>query len=1296
MLRRSPARWSGIVVASVLLAIAFVVPPGLTASFGQSETVSASPLPAPASIADRAALLPSVTGRVAVAPGYVPVPGVVETGPLPAGTPLEVDVGLAGSDPSGFEAFLTSLYAPGSPSFHHFLSASEFVQRYGPSASAVGAATAYFEGAGLSVTPSPDRLLLEIRGPAGRLATAFSTSFETYRAADGRPFISHPSPASLPDVAPWTGAYGLGNVTVMAPAAVSMGSLEPIAGPAAGCSATTSVYLDACQIEAAYGLAPLYAAGTEGTGLRIGIVDAYDGGEPQTQLESDVAQFSTAMGLPAASVVYNYPVPTSANLNATSNVWGLEESLDLEWSHAAAPGATIEMTFSPDAGAGLYASVDWLVAHQIADVISLSWGENDVGVYNAYNTPCPDQCNATTDGSYAILSPVLALAAAEGISVFSATGDCGAADGTSGVSTNYPASDPDVTAVGGTVLTTNNSGVWQSEVAWSGNSTGASSPGCNNRGGSGGGYSPFPRPWWQAGSGVPSYPDVRATPDVALDAATPVVVVLGGSEGLVGGTSLGSPVWAGIAALADETVRADVGLLNPVLYAAFRAHYSTDFHDITSGNNGYPAGAGWDPVTGIGTPIVGALLGALTVTTLPLGSLSTVLYDAGGVGAAPLTVTFGLTASGGSGTYPLKGVYFGDGNASLAPSGSTEHVYPRAGVYAAQSYVADSTGNLTVSAPLVVVAGGGSSLNVTLHASSATPAVGVPVTFTPSVIGGTPAYSFWYSFGDGSYQNWSAGAVSYAFPAAGSFCAVVVARDSASPVDGGESAGVPIAVGGAAVPDCSHPLEPLTVTPNSPVATRDAPADFPSLFTITGGLGGAGANALQYTSSDPYVAACDCAILRDSGNYSIRLFVNDSVGQHAVGETNVSVVPDLRATFTDSITHGDAPLRVNFSSTVSGGFMPPVNGTIWTFGDGASAVGTNATETYSTPGTYLAVGHVEDRGSGNASEAFVIDVLPSGVVGPAITATIAPAVDVTLGSDVTYSATAFGPSGAAAADPVRWDLGNGSSAWGATATSTYEGALVPGSPVSNGTLSVYGAGFGVGLTVPFTMPEFGALGTGGFAPRADALSLAAFGGPAFGPVPVTFSGNATAAGPGGASIEWYADGSLAGSGASTSFPFSSPGTYTVVANASDPWGDRATFVLGVQVNTASPLSFVGGPSVESGAVPLTVTFSGEAQGGAGGPYSYRWSFGDGNSSVSENTSHAYTQTGTYTVDLVVIDRLGDAINLTWQLSANTAPPSFPLWVPVVVVVVAGGAAVGIATAIVVAAGHRRRRPTATP
>jgi subtilase family serine protease len=188
---------------------------------------------------------------------------------------------------------------------------------------------------------------------------------------------------------------------------------------------------------------------------------------------------------------------------------------------------------------------------------------------------------------------------------------------------DLPAADPLVTSVGGTSLdATITSGKYVSETTWNEDATG--------NGATGGGISTiFAVPSYQSGiSGLTG----RGLPDVAFDAdpltGVPVVVSQQGATLIVpvGGTSVGSPAWAAIVALANQHAGKRLGFLNPILYAILASgSYANGFHDITTGNNtvtgfgpngpititGYNAGPGWDAVTGVGTPKTNSLASLL-------------------------------------------------------------------------------------------------------------------------------------------------------------------------------------------------------------------------------------------------------------------------------------------------------------------------------------------------------------------------------------------------------------------------------------------------------------------------------------------------------------------------------------------------------------------------------------------------------------------------------------------------------------------------------------------------------------
>jgi subtilase family serine protease len=330
--------------------------------------------------------------------------------------------------------------------------------------------------------------------------------------------------------------------------------------------------------------------------------------------------FDTVFGLPdpTLNIIQPYGVPTFNINDPNQTGWAGEISLDVEWSHAVAPGATIDLVEAPSNNdQDLYNVTKYAVDHRLGDVISQSFGEGET---------CMDPTILKKQHQ------LFFQAALEGISVFASAGDSGAAqpscDGNSYfLSASTPASDPFVTGVGGTSLTADlSTGQYQSETTWNEPSFGAAG---------GGGFSTiYAKPFYQYGTaGIGRF---RGVPDVAYDAAINggVLAVFSSSgEGadlifIFGGTSSGSPQWAGITTLAAQKVGHSLGLLNPALYAI--SHISSlnsyVFHDVTTGNNtfagqdvngntvtvqGYDAGKGWDPATGLGSPNVAHLLSLL-------------------------------------------------------------------------------------------------------------------------------------------------------------------------------------------------------------------------------------------------------------------------------------------------------------------------------------------------------------------------------------------------------------------------------------------------------------------------------------------------------------------------------------------------------------------------------------------------------------------------------------------------------------------------------------------------------------
>jgi kumamolisin len=341
------------------------------------------------------------------------------------------------------------------------------------------------------------------------------------------------------------------------------------------------------QLMSAYDVLPLHRQGLNGQGQTISFieVDGIDAG--------DLTFFDRTFHEPKAQLDVYVPDGTDGALDP-----GPETTMDLEYAHAIAPAARLKVyevirvgDFQNYSGA-LADAVRGALAGG-ATVISISL----LGTGSIF-------CSTAWAARH--LHPALQEAAQHGVAVFAASGDDGDSPCRTVIlpGTVYPASDPNVTAVGGTTLTLSPSGGYGGEVAWDG---------------SGGGVSrDFKRPSWQVGSSnIGSY---RGVPDVAWDAdpASGVPVYIQGQWQQTGGTSLGAPCWAALWALASQYHHAhtgkNLGSANPLLYGlATGSRYHQLFHDVTSGDNGsYSAGPGWDAVTGWGSPDATALVHALT------------------------------------------------------------------------------------------------------------------------------------------------------------------------------------------------------------------------------------------------------------------------------------------------------------------------------------------------------------------------------------------------------------------------------------------------------------------------------------------------------------------------------------------------------------------------------------------------------------------------------------------------------------------------------------------------------------
>ncbi len=338
------------------------------------------------------------------------------------------------------------------------------------------------------------------------------------------------------------------------------------------------------QVRHAYGFDQISFNGVAGTGSgqTIAIVDAYD----DPNIAADLHQFDRAFGLPD-------PVFTRVNqagggqLPAASATWAIEITLDVEWAHAIAPGANILLVeANSSSNADLFAAATWAAKQSGVSVVSMSWGTPEFASEASF-----DSIFTTPAGH-------------PGVTFLAAPGDAGAP-------ASYPSASPNVIGVGGTTLSLGSSGAWAGESGWSGGAGGLSA------------YET--RPSYQQGV-VTQGTTQRASPDVAYDAdpATGFPIYdtynfpVAAPWAQYGGTSAGTPQWAALIAIADQG-RALIGRSPldgpsqtlPDLYQLPQS----DFHDVTSGTSTgtpyYSAGAGYDLVTGRGSPVANLVVAGL-------------------------------------------------------------------------------------------------------------------------------------------------------------------------------------------------------------------------------------------------------------------------------------------------------------------------------------------------------------------------------------------------------------------------------------------------------------------------------------------------------------------------------------------------------------------------------------------------------------------------------------------------------------------------------------------------------------
>lgn len=538
------------------------------------------------------------------------------------------------------------------------------------------------------------------------------------------------------------------------------------------------------QIRAAYGLPELPVAGANlsaaqaaqlGAGQTIYIVDAYHNPNVVAELSAFNQKFglpgctvqaispSASLPLPSASltggcsfsVVYNTPGATmTSTAPAYQAGWATEITLDVQWAHATAPLARIVLIEAPNASLDSLAGAVRLANAMGPGVVSMSFG--------------------TPEGSW--MSSVDSTFTRAGMSYLAATGDTGA-----GVS--WPAASSNVLAVGGTSLSFSGSGA-RNELAWSG---------------SGGGVSRFVgTPGYQS-KGVPGVGSLerRAVPDVAFNANPStgqyIAQMLPGASSVswlsVGGTSLSTPQWAGLVAVANA-LRAQVGkpalgLTQSSLYGdigSVPGTYYSALLDVTSGSNGScalcAARAGFDGVTGLGTPNVPGLLKALSAPVLAAAPTVNPASISALVGR-PLAFNVSYSASGAV-KFALSGAPAG---MAISATGAVSWSAPMVGKYAVTVTATDVKSGLAGKAVVTVSVSAPPPVPPVVSGSAVSGQAGNRLSFQVAYTAPN-AVSFSLAGAPAGMTVSATGAVVWTTPKAGRYAVTVTATDTKTRLTG--------------------------------------------------------------------------------------------------------------------------------------------------------------------------------------------------------------------------------------------------------------------------------------------------------------------------------------------------------------------------------------------------------------------------------------------------------------------------------------------------------------------------------
>ena len=609
-------------------------------------------------------------------------------------TPLQgvtLSFKLSASQQADVDELMAEQQDPASPNYHKWLTPEQYAARFGMSQSDLDQVTTWLQAQGFTnIRISRGHTRVSFNGTVARVEAALNTEMHNY-AVNGETHFANATEPSLPSAFA-DSVLGFRHLDNFSPRSRA----RRIPAPRFTSSQSGNHFLTPGDVATIYDIAPLYAAGIDGTGITIAVLG-------QTVINvNDINTFRSLSGLPVNPPVIRQALQGgSPTGNPTTCTGDLDEaSLDVEWSGGIAKGATILYDFAGvDSGLtcntrnfNVFDALFDVIDNNLAAVISISYGncEANIGL-----------------SSSNILRQEIQNGVLQGQTLSAASGDSGAADcenatattATHGLAVDLPGSIPEVTSVGGTeFMGDNTTGAdppyWAAasgtdnissaltyipEMTWNDSPvTGTGVTLSTSISATGGGVSTFyaktDAPWQTALTPADGHRDV---PDVSLPASPNHDGYLVCSQGscvngfrlasgnlnVFGGTSVSAQAFGGVLALINQATKSAIGLgnANQELYALGG---TAAFHDITLGNNkvpctsgspncptsgalqiGFNAGTGYDLVTGLGSVDVNTLTHAWPGFNLTPTATTTTLTSSSLSAAAGANVTFTATVA---------------------------------------------------------------------------------------------------------------------------------------------------------------------------------------------------------------------------------------------------------------------------------------------------------------------------------------------------------------------------------------------------------------------------------------------------------------------------------------------------------------------------------------------------------------------------------------------------------------------------------------------------------------------------